>query len=993
MKRVLSVALAMVLCLSLVFSLGVPARAAGGVAVNSTNFPDANFRSIVANSVDPNKDGVLTDAEIAQITVINVPGEEIKSLKGVEYFTALEDLDCADNDITALDLRCNTALKQLRCHENPIKSLDLMQNTALEEIFCYYCELESLAIGNKPALRVLSCPGNELDTLNVSQSPELEELYTGGNDLGELDVTNCPKLRSLDCNNNVLEELDPSGCPALRYLSCSGNELKDLDLSCCPKLEEVNCSWNVLQSLVLEGCRELQALYCHDNNLQGLWLSWNPKLARLECYGNLISSVDLRYCPRLSEAVETSGPMSYELGDRPEKLYQYTSSGSVYSILADKFTTMSTGVPVSSFYFPSDDLLQKAVDADMNGDGKLSWLEGNQVTNMDLAGRGESFNSLEGLEYFTGLTWLDVSDNGLTELDLSFFPDLITVNAWSNHISKADVTSCKALETLNINNNCLTKLDVTQNDDLRVLNTALNDIRVLDISNNPILLDVYDQGSYQGFTDPGTGISCNRWILGSSKLTVSATTNLRTEPLTAPVITTQPKSVTANEGKEVSFSIDAEGMELTYQWQYKKAGSSTWNNSTSTGNQFVKLTLNATEARNGMQFRCIVKNDAGTAISSVVTLTVNLKPRITTQPSNKTAAVGENVKFTVAASGTDLNYQWQYKKAGSSTWYNSTSTGNKTKTLTVEATEARNGMQFRCKVTNAAGTTTSNAATLTVQSKPVITTQPASKSAAVGENVKFTVAASGSGLNYQWQYKKAGSSTWYNSTSTGNKTKTLTVEATTARSGMQFRCKVTNAAGTATSSAATLTVVTKPAITTQPKSASAAYGESVKFTVKATGGNLSYQWQYQKSGSSTWNNSTSTGNKTATLTVEATAARNGMKFRCKVTNAAGTATSSAVTLTTAEKVKPAITTQPSNKTAAAGSTAKFTVKATGGDLSYQWQYKKAGSSTWYNSTSTGNKTATLTVEATAARNGMQFRCIVKNSLGTATSNAAKLTVT
>ncbi len=90
---------------------------------------------------------------------------------------------------------------------------------------------------------------------------------------------------------------------------------------------------------------------------------------------------------------------------------------------------------------------------------------------------------------------------------------------------------------------------------------------------------------------------------------------------------------------------------------------------------------------------------------------------------------------------------------------------------------------------------------------------------------------------------------------------------------------------------------------------------------------------------------------------------------------------------------PKITKQPTSVTATLGTTAKFTVKATGGDLSYQWQYKKAGSSTWYNSTSTGNKTATLTVEATAARNGMQFRCIVKNSLGTATSNAAKLTVT
>ena len=66
--------------------------------------------------------------------------------------------------------------------------------------------------------------------------------------------------------------------------------------------------------------------------------------------------------------------------------------------------------------------------------------------------------------------------------------------------------------------------------------------------------------------------------------------------------------------------------------------------------------------------------------------------------------------------------------------------------------------------------------------------------------------------------------------------------------------------------------------------------------------------------------------------------------------------------------------------------------ATGSGLKYQWQYSTNGS-TWYDTALTGYNTATLTVTASSAVNGRQFRCIVTDSSdNTATSNAAKLTV-
>lgn len=90
---------------------------------------------------------------------------------------------------------------------------------------------------------------------------------------------------------------------------------------------------------------------------------------------------------------------------------------------------------------------------------------------------------------------------------------------------------------------------------------------------------------------------------------------------------------------------------------------------------------------------------------------------------------------------------------------------------------------------------------------------------------------------------------------------------------------------------------------------------------------------------------------------------------------------------------PVIIQQPVDVTAPLGSNVNFTVAATstGGTLSYQWQYFTGGR--WYNSPATGNQTPTLSLEATAARNGLQYRCIVSNPIGSTTSDAATLTVT
>ena len=336
-------------------------------------------------------------------------------------------------------------------------------------------------------------------------------------------------------------------------------------------------------------------------------------------------------------------------------------------------------------------------------------------------------------------------------------------------------------------------------------------------------------------------------------------------------------------------------------------------------------------------------------------------PSITTQPSNQTVTNGQTATFTVMASGTaPLSYQWQ--KAGV------TISGATSADYTTPATtSADNGTQFKVNVSNAAGSTTSAAATLTVNSAPAITTQPSNQAVTVGQTATFTVVAAGEApLSYQWL--KGGVNI------SGATSASYTTPATTAAdNGSQFTVMVSNSTGNITSNVATLTVNSPPAITTQPANQTVIAGHTATFTVVATGtAPLSYQWLKGSVNIS--------GATAATYTTPATtAADNGSQFTVTISNVASSVTSNVATLTV--NVPPSITTQPANQSVTVGQTATFTVVASGtAPLSYQWQ--KAGVNISAATSASYTTPATLITD-----NGSQFGVVVTNPYGNATSNA------
>ena len=270
---------------------GIAVQSAG-VTIDNTNFPDANFRTVV-KKFDTNQDSSLSDTEIAAVKKFNCSNKGITNLKGIEYFTSLNILWCTDNQLTALDVSENTALTKLNCCFNKLTSLDVSKNTALTILECNANRLTSLDVSKNTALTELNCSINELTSLDVSKNTALTILYCNDNQLTSLDVSKNTALISLSCVCNQLTSLDVSKNTALQILNCNYNQLTVLDVSKNTALTGLKCRNNQLTVLDVSKNTALTDLNCRDNQLTVLDVSKNTALTDLECRSNQLTSLDV----------------------------------------------------------------------------------------------------------------------------------------------------------------------------------------------------------------------------------------------------------------------------------------------------------------------------------------------------------------------------------------------------------------------------------------------------------------------------------------------------------------------------------------------------------------------------------------------------------------------------------------------------------------------------------------------------------------------------
>ena len=455
-------------------------------------FPDAEFRRFLRDCCDTNYDGKL-DVDIKSMTIPT--SYEIKSLKGIQLFEALEKLDCHGIGLTTLNVSMNFKLKELDCSGNQLKEY-----------------LPILSSG----LKKLNCSNNKLTHMNlgIRSGLNLEEVNCSNNNITNIVMDSVGELVKFDCSNNDLMTLDVSQCFKLEELNCSGNQLMELNVSNQTQLTQLDCSKNKLTELNVKQNGSLTSLICNDNQLTTLDLSQNHSLSNLNCAKNRLACLDVTGISgtitadgsRRPIAVRTDG--TFDLTTLPgfdvskatnwnggsvsgttlsvnagadEVSYQYNCGNGVNPTFI-----FETSLPINEDNFPDPNFRDYIKTYKASGRDVLTVEQQKNVTTIEINNKGVS--DLKGIEAFPNLTELDCGNNSIQKLDLRQNPMLRKLICNTNQLTQLDLSKNPDIYYLNCSDNQLEQLDVSHLKDLVLLNCSNNDLAQLDVKNSIFLV-------------------------------------------------------------------------------------------------------------------------------------------------------------------------------------------------------------------------------------------------------------------------------------------------------------------------------------------------------------------------------------------------------------------------------------------------------------------------------------------------------------------------
>ena len=377
------------------------------IPISAPYFPDADFCTYLSDNFDTDDDGGLSETELTAVNSIQFSyHSNTTTLKGIEYFTALQYLDCKYNNLASLDLRKNLALKNVACSYNEqMQVLQLPNTTTLIDVACAYCSLLSLDVTMCKGLGTLRCDHNSLSTLYAN---------------------NVTTLNSIKCQNNALRTLGVTGCTNLRTVWAENNSLTALNLSGCTKLNELRIYSNQIKQ---------QAM---NNIITALPEKVSPATG----------SITLFY---------TAGSEGNEYSDdnieqaKLKRWFAYSNDGTEDQEIVPWYVEIE-----DKYYanFPSQYFRNYVKQFDTDNNGVLSRQEVEAVTAIDLS--NNNIYNMKGVEYFTNLETLNCSNCSLlatAKLDLSKNLKLTSLNCSDNtRLMPPDLSKNTKLTTLNCSN-------------------------------------------------------------------------------------------------------------------------------------------------------------------------------------------------------------------------------------------------------------------------------------------------------------------------------------------------------------------------------------------------------------------------------------------------------------------------------------------------------------------------------------------------------------
>ena len=416
------------------------------VAFNSTNFPDANFRNYIS-SLGCVENGKISALAAAQVTEMNCSGKNIKSLKGIEYFTGLEFLNCTNNDITELDVSKNRFLVRLYVHRNRIfgTEMDNLINSLPPlmakgtYVTSYY---PSGGVGVFYCANIQSSAPWEGNTLTLSQAEKCyytmkwaPQINYNGTSYGY----NSTNLRESPLHINAKTFPDANFRSFLTSQSYgSDGYMSESEINNLTSLEVTKSS--ITNFAGLEYFRPLKTLKLNgQTNLTALDVSKNVNLEKLECCYNKLSSLSLTNNTKLKELYVNDTQLS---------------SLDLYPVR----NTLETLVCGST----------KLTSLDLTSLTKLTGLncQNNGMTTLNVTQN-------------TALKTLYCGSNKLESLNLANNTQLTRLYCYSNKLTSLNLSKNTALTVLYCNSNQLETLDLTYNQNLMNLNCEYNELTSL----------------------------------------------------------------------------------------------------------------------------------------------------------------------------------------------------------------------------------------------------------------------------------------------------------------------------------------------------------------------------------------------------------------------------------------------------------------------------------------------------------------------------------
>ena len=163
-----------------------------------------------------------------------------------------------------------------------------------------------------PNLRYLDLDGQRVSEINLRGNPVLRELHMEGNRVATLQLNGNPWVEEVYCANNRIQALVVNGCRRLRVLDADNNNLMGIPMEDTPALQELYCSGHNMDTLRLRHLPDLQVVHCSGNVMKHLELRHLPALRELECGSDRMQTLDISLNDHL-EKVRLHGMSTVDL--------------------------------------------------------------------------------------------------------------------------------------------------------------------------------------------------------------------------------------------------------------------------------------------------------------------------------------------------------------------------------------------------------------------------------------------------------------------------------------------------------------------------------------------------------------------------------------------------------------------------------------------------------------------------------------------------------